>query len=406
MAAGGRDRRRELAILALLTCANGVVALDRLTAAYLSPWLVKDLGLNNAQLGWMAGALSLAVAVSSFVIGRVADRTGKRRLILLVCTLVFSFGSAAGGLAAGFAMLLVTRFVLGFAEGPMVPVSMIVIADSSPPARRGMNMGIMQMVGAFLLGGFVGPLVATELAGVAGWRATFFVSMVPGLLLAAGIAWLVRDVPPQPQEARSGSMLGALGTLVAIPNMRLALTIAALFTSWLVLQNVFLPVYLTGVKGLDGVTMGRVLSMGGIAGILGGVALPALSDRIGRRPVCAAACFAGMIGPAALLLLPPDPWLLGGAILLGWLPLGIAPLYCAAIPTESVPPALATSAVGLSMGIAELVGGVVSPAIVGPAADAWGLGVPIWTCIGLAGAAGLVALMLRETAPARVARRG
>lgn len=400
-----RDRRYELGLLALLTLGNGVVALDRLTAAYLSPYLVRDLGLNNSQLGLMAGALSLAVAVSSFVIGRLADRTGKRRAILVICTIVFSIGSAAGGIASGFIVLLLTRFVLGFAEGPMVPVSMTVLADISPPERRGLNMGIMQMVGAFLLGGMAGPIIATQLADAWGWRAAFFLSAVPGLLLALGMLWMVRDAPrTAPGPERDQSMLAALNTLLRIRNMRLALAIAALFTSWLVLQNVFLPVYLTSVKGLDPTTMGLVLSMGGIAGVTGGVALPALSDRLGRRPVCAIACFAGLLCPVALLLLPADPWLLGGAVLLGWLPLGIAPLYCAVIPTESVSPTLATTAVGLSMGTAELLGGVAAPAIVGPAADAWGLAVPIWVCAGLAVAAGAVALLLEETAPARVGR--
>jgi MFS family permease len=404
VATAPRNLKYELGLLALLTLGNGVVALDRLTAAFLSPWLVRDLGLNNSQLGLMAGALSLAVAISSFVIGRLADRTGKRRLILVMCTIVFSIGSAAGGLVSGFAMLLGARFLLGFAEGPMVPVSMAVMADTSPPKRRGLNMGIMQMVGAFLLGGIAAPIIVTQIANDYGWRSAFLLSALPGIALAIGMAWLIRDPPPAAASVeRDQSLVRALGTLLKIPNMRVSLAVAGLFTSWLVVQNVFLPVYLTSVKGLDPVVMGKVISMGGAAGIVGGIALPALSDLVGRRPVCVIAGLAGIGAPIALLLLPPDPVLLGAAILIGWLPLGIAPLYCAVIPTESVSPALATSAVGLSMGTAELVGGVAAPAIAGKAADIWGLAAPIWICIALALGAGLAALMLRETAPARVA---
>jgi len=238
------------------------------------------------------------------------------------------------------------------------------------------------------------------MAAAYGWRATFFLSAAPGLALAALMAWLLpRDAGPRHGKDEGGSVLGAIGALLRVPNMRVALAVAALFTAWLVLQNVFLPVYLTDEKGLAPETMGKVIAMGGIAGVAGGILLPLLSDRIGRRPVVIGACLAGLATPLAMLLLPPDPLLLGGAILLGWLPLGIAPLYCATIPCESVPPALATSAVGLAMGTAELLGGVAAPAVAGSAADAFGRSAVFVICIGLALLAATAAFLLRETAP-------
>ena len=98
--------------------------------------------------------------------------------------------------------------------------------------------------------------------------------------------------------------------------------------------------------------------------------------------------------------------MLGAAILLGWLPIGIAPLYCATVPTESVPPVLATSAVGLAMGFAELFGGVVVPPIAGSVADQFGLQAVFYICIALALGAAVVALLLQETAPRKVGAKG
>src|SRR6478735_12124553 len=121
-----RDRGYELTLLLLLTLANGVVAFDRLTVAFLAPYIVSDLGLSNAEVGWLAGALSGAVALSAFFGGRLADRTGRRRTILILCTLLFSLGSSAGGFALTFAALLAARFALGIAEGPMVPIGQTV----------------------------------------------------------------------------------------------------------------------------------------------------------------------------------------------------------------------------------------------------------------------------------------
>lgn len=407
--AAPRSRRYEWGVLLLLTLANGVVAFDRLTVAYLSPYIVADLGVSNADLGLLAAALSGAIAISAFLGGRLADRSGKRKTMLVVCTIIFSIASGAGGLAMTLGVLLAARFVLGIAEGPMVPISQTVIAQTAAPERRGVSMGFMQMVGAFGIAGVLGPVVATQLADDLGWRMTMFLSLLPGLLLALGLALFLKRDPPAPAIAVQKSHVGtaeALRQLIAIPNMRVALAVAALFTAWLVLQNTFLAVYLTRDKGLTPAVAGQVIAMGGFAGIAGGIGLPFLSDRIGRRPVMIGAALAGTLCPVALLLLPGDPVLLGGAILLGWLPLGMAPLYCATVPTESVPPALATSAVGLAMGTAELFGGVLLPPVAGGLADAFGLGSVFLICIGLALGAAVAAAFLKETAPRMMAMKG
>ena len=396
-----RPRSYALAVLLLLTAANGVVAFDRLLVAYLSPFIVADLGISNTQLGLLAAALSGAVALTSVLGGRLADRTGRRKMILIACTLAFTIGSAAGGFAMTFAALFAARFMLGLFEGPMIPISQTVMAQTSPPERRGLAMGFMQMVGAFGIAGVLGPIVATRMAQDYGWQNTLFLSLMPGLLLALGIALVLRPDSPTPKaEAQPRASLStALGELLRIRNMRAALAIAALITAWLVLQNTFLGVFLTQTKGLSPATAGSVIAMGGFAGIIGGIGLPWLSDRIGRRPVMIGAALAGSLCPIALLLLPADPLLLGAAILIGWIPLGIAPLYCGTIPTESVSPALASTAVGLTMGAAELFGGVILPPLAGFVADGFGLGSVFVICAGLAVAAAGAALLLRETAP-------
>ena len=95
-APGPQGRSYEIWLLVILTLVNGIVAFDRLTVAYVSPYIVKEMGLSNAQLGLMASALSLAIAISSFVGGRLADRTGRQKLILVICTLIFSVASGGG----------------------------------------------------------------------------------------------------------------------------------------------------------------------------------------------------------------------------------------------------------------------------------------------------------------------
>lgn len=392
----------QIGLLILLTLANGVVAFDRLLVSFLSPYIVESLGLSDTQLALLASALSCSIAFSAFFGGRLADRWGRRKMMLIVCTVAFSIGSAAGAFAMSFAMLFAARFVLGLAEGPMVPIGQTVIAQSTAPKYRGVAMGFMQMVGAFGIAGTLGPNLAVSLADSYGWRDTLFASILPGLILAVAIALVMKPdgkTAAKTAQGAGGSILDAFTALLKIPNMRVTLTIAGLITAWLMLQNTFLMVYLIDQKGLSETSAALVVGMGGLAGMIGGISLPFLSDRIGRRPVMIFGSLAGIACPIGLLMLPGDPTLLAGCILLGWIPLGIAPLYCATIPTESVSPVMATTAVGLSFAAAELFGGVIVPPIGGMAGDAFGRDAIFMICIGLALAAAFAALFLKETAP-------
>jgi predicted MFS family arabinose efflux permease len=395
-----RSANSMLALLIVLTLGNGIVALDRQTVAYLTPFIVAEMGLSNGQLGLIAAALSAAIAVSSFFGSQLADRSGKRKAILVGCTVVFSLLSGVSGLAPTFVLLLAARFALGLSEGPIVPISQAIILDTSQPRWRGFNMGFMQMVGAFGIAGFIGPRVATQLGADHGWRTAMFLSIIPGLIVAVLMLLVLRrDAPRSEAETAQRNPFADFAALLRIRNMRLALAIAGLITGWLVLESTFLTRFLTEIKGLTPVGAGAVISWGGIGAFAGGIAFPALSDWIGRKAVLVLGSLAAMLGPLALLALPADPLALSLAMGLGWMPLGIAPLYCATVPTESVRPALAATAVGMSMGFAELFGGVVMPPIGGFAADALGLQAIFYICTGLALVSALAALFLRETAP-------
>jgi MFS family permease len=401
MASAPRHPRYELALLGVLTLGNGIVAFDRQTVAYLTPFIVAEMKLSNGQLGLIAAALSAAIAVSSFFGSQLADQSGKRKAILVGCTLAFSLLSGASGLASTFVFLLAARFALGLTEGPIVPISQAIILDTSSPKARGFNMGFMQMVGAFGIAGFLGPRIATELGADHGWRTAMFLSILPGLVVAALMVLVLRRDAPRPAGERRAQRnpFADFAALLRIGNMRIALAIAGLVTGWLVLESTFLTRFLTEFKGLTPVGAGEVISWGGIGAFAGGIAFPALSDWVGRKAVLLLGSLAAMLGPLALIMLPGDPLALSLAMLLGWMPLGIAPLYCATVPTESVSPALAATAVGMAMGFAELFGGVVMPPIGGYAADALGLPAIFYICIGLALASAFAALFLRETAP-------
>lgn len=396
-------RRHEVLVLLILALVNGVVALDRLAVNFLSPYIIADFGLTNTQLGLLSSALSGAISVSGLLFAALADRTGRQKTILVWMLIAFSLMSGGAGIAIGFATLFLARLLLGVTEGPLVPLTQTIMGAASAPHRRGLNMGTMQIGGAFLIGAMLGPLIAVQAAERIGWQATFFLSAAPGLLCALLVGLFVRQ-PGAGAAGRSdapapGREPPPLATLLRSRNLRLSMAIAALFTAWITIQNVFLPRYLTERMGHGRETMAWLLSLSGLGGLIGGVLIPALSDRFGRKPMTILAGFGSILVPLALLTIAREPMLIGAAMAIGGMTVGCAPLVCAIIPSESVPASRVTSAVALSMCTAELVGGVLSPPVAGWAADRWGLRAVFWLDIGLAIACGLLALCLRETRP-------
>jgi MFS family permease len=72
----------ENALVMVLTLTFGIVMVDRLALNYLAPYVVRDLGLSNTQLGAVATGVSLSLALSGIVGGVLCDRYGRRKLLL------------------------------------------------------------------------------------------------------------------------------------------------------------------------------------------------------------------------------------------------------------------------------------------------------------------------------------
>ena len=288
----------ENALVLIMSMANGVVTLDRLAVSFLSPYIVAEFHITNTQVGMLASALSVAVAGSGFALASLADRTRQRKPILLVMLLLFSLGSALSGLAGSFLFLLTARMFLGLTEGPIVPIAQSIVAIESTERRRGLNMGIVLNLGAALLGIGLGPILATHIAESFGWRTAFFTSCTPGLALVVCIALFVRPIR---EAARPAPILGAATTglwqVLKSRNILLCILISGLYSAWLIIQSVFLPLYLVRADGLKPTDMGLVVAATGISTAIAGMAVPALSDRIGRRPALALVTFFGMTAP-------------------------------------------------------------------------------------------------------------
>ena len=392
------DPRYELKAVGLLALGFGMVGLDRFIINPLFPVMQKDLGLNYQDLGLISAVLALGWGIASIFCGRLSDRLGRKR-VLVPAIAAFSLLVASSGLATGLISLLLIRGLMGLAEGAYVPASIVATIEASEPTRIGLNIGLQQMASP-LMGSFLGPLLAVGLLKLLpSWHWVFAVVAVPGLVVAWLLARVLRDHRPAAAvQARAEpdvswrEVLSQRAVLVNTASM-------CCFLTCLIVLAAFLPNYLVDHLKLSLDTMGLVLAGFGAGGCLGMVLVPALSDRLGRKPVMIGAL---VIALAALWILRS----LGGeqtgvliAVLFvaafmntGVLAINVGPLTHASVPARFV-----TTATGLVVGIGEIVGGALAPALAGGLAQRLGISVvPVIAMAAAAVALAIVVLSVRE----------
>lgn len=407
MASAARQPARyQVLLVGLLSLNFGILFFDRNALNFLMPFVQPDLGLSNTQVGMLASALSLTWAISGFLIGRLSDRTGRRKSIIVVATLAFSLCSFVSGIASSFLMLFGARLLMGFAEGGVLPISQSLTAFEVSPDRRGLAMGVMQNLGSNLLGSTAAPLLLVAIATAAGWRSAFFVAALPGLILAAAIWLFVREPSPLIAGEAEGHERLSIAAAFAERNILLCAGISVLLVSYLVICWAFMPLFLTQVRGFDPSVMGWLMATLGISAGVGSFVVPGISDVVGRKPVMVIVPLIGVILPLGAMFMAGSPWLLAVIFFFGWALNGVFPMFMATIPSETVDPRHTATVLGLVMGTGEVLGGVFGPALAGVAADHFGLRAVLWIMLGLCIAAGVLALGLRETAPRIVARAG
>jgi MFS family permease len=196
-----------------------------------------------------------------------------------------------------------------------------------------------------------------------------------------------------------------LGQLLANRNILLCVLISCAFLTWFIVLVTFAPIYLVKQRGLSPESMSTVMAALGMAAVIWGFVAPALSDRLGRRPVVVFFCLVSLFAPLSIIHVQGSVTVMACAIFFTYAGAGCLPLVMATIPSETIPARYVATALGLIMGAGEIVGGVLSPVLAGMAADRFGATAPFWISAGGAMLATVLALFLVETAPAALARR-
>jgi len=179
------EQRRTLLAAALGWALD---AFDAMLYALVLALLMRDLGMSKTKAGLLGTLTLLASGLGGVLFGFLADRIGRKRA-LMASILTYSICSFASGLATSIAMLAAARFVLGLGMGGEWNTGATLVAETWPTEFRAKAIAIVQS--SWAIGFAAAALVAGPVAHYFGWRAVFFVGILPALLTL----WIRRGVP-------------------------------------------------------------------------------------------------------------------------------------------------------------------------------------------------------------------
>ncbi|MCA1635733.1 MAG: MFS transporter [Acidobacteria bacterium] len=417
--------------LFILSLVNFLNYIDRQVLPAVAPVLLKDpeLGLTDAELGYMEASLLLSFTVLAPLFGRLGDRYPRAK-IMATAAVVWSIATAFTGFAdrlaflpsgislnvpivgvtlalSGIALTLcVIRAFVGIGESAYSTITPSLIADYFPPERRATALGVFQA--AIPMGFALGFVIGGVLAYFFGWRAAFMIVGVPGLLTAV-LVWRLRepargatDAPaPHSETALAGIAKAPAETSRALAEVGRKETTTTLGSIWGILKTrdwiistagytaltfalgamaTWATVLMERDKGMSAtgaaVTLGVVSLVAGATGTFGG---GWLADRIHARRhnayflVCAVSTLLGIV-PTIAVLVADDARVFLPAIFFAVMLLFVSNAPFHAILLESVPVHVRAMAVALNIVIIHTFGDAISRALVGVLSDSLKIG--------------------------------
>ncbi|MEU6985208.1 MFS transporter [Streptomyces sp. NPDC046324] len=286
-------------LTALLTCAMAFSMLQLFLLGALGPRLVDELGISPTVLGLTTTIGFGTAAVLSPTGGRVVDRIGPRRSLVLLL-LISAAALALIGAAPGAGLLLGAVALGGLPQALANPATNKAVLATVPPDRRGAVTGTKQS--GVQLGAFAAGLPLAALAGGVGWRGAVWTAA--GTALLTGL-WAWRALPADPPPP-SAPVSAAGGRASVLPRGPIAwLAVFSLFLGCGIASvNTYLALFGTRELGLGPTAAGALVAVLGVAGIIGRVGW-SRAARPGRAEWLPGLLAAGAVGAALLLAAAP-----------------------------------------------------------------------------------------------------
>lgn len=278
--------------LAIVAMALGAFAigLTEFAVMGLLPRIATDLSVSLPAGGALVTAYAVGVVLGAPLLTAAAVRL-RRRTALLVFMGLFAAGNALAAVAPTFRLLVAARFLSGLPHGAFFGVGALVAASLVPENRRASAVGSMLL--GLTLANLVGVPAATALGSSAGWRPSFVLIAVLGLLSVLGMALTV----PRDTVATRPS-LRAEYVALRTPAVLLALASVVVGGGGLFAFSTFISPMMTALAGFDVTVVPLLLAVFGLGMTAGSLAGGRLADRYDPRRVVV-----GMLATQSVLLL-------------------------------------------------------------------------------------------------------
>jgi len=372
------SRRYKSYVLVILSSVYMLNLVDRALVSLLLQPIKIDLKLSDTQLGFITGiAFALFYATLGVPIARWSDR-GDRRLITSLAIGLWGLTVMAFLLVGSFVQIVAARIAAAVGEAGCKPPTYSLLGDYFPdPAERNRAMAVY--LGGNSIAGMLAFIVGGWLNELYGWRVTFFVMGIPGLVLAV-VVWLTvteprstknleTDPPHQlPFVAVLRNIWGCRSTRHITIALVLLYTVGQGMAPWYAAFLMRSHGMQTGELGL---WLGSILGLGGLAGtLLGGfVASRYFVNREDLQMRFSALAVALIVPCVAVFLLAPQKQI----AILAMLPLVaafsifLAPTYT--LMQQLVPDNLRATVLAIIMLLANLLGMGLGPQLVGIFSD-------------------------------------
>jgi benzoate transport len=303
----------QFLIVGITVLLNAMDGIDVLTISIAAPGILAEWGIDRTQLGIILSMEMVGMAFGSILLGGVADRYGRRNM-MLGSLMVMSSGMFLATTATSPATLSIWRIYTGLGIGGMLSTTLAVVAEFSNNKNRALCVAMMTI--GYPIGGiFCGEIgKALLVADGSNWRSLFYIGMalsaslipVVYFLVPESVHWLTRKQPVNSLE-RVNSALRKLGkTVVNVlpeinaetrkksvldifsPNLVMITTIVTMAYFFHITTFYFILKWtptLVVQMGIDAAAASGVISWANIGGALGGAAFGLATMRIGLKPL-------------------------------------------------------------------------------------------------------------------------
>ncbi|MFB4368935.1 multidrug effflux MFS transporter [Pseudomonas sp. LR_1] len=296
---------RVVALLAGLS-AISILSTNIILPAF--PAIGLQLGVSSRELGLTLSSFFITFALAQLVVGPLADRFGRKRLVLGGLTL-FVVGSLVAGLASSFGMLIAGRVIQALGVCAAAVLARAIARDlfDGETLARALSL---TMIATATAPGF-SPLLGSLLTTALGWRAIFVMVGIAAVVIAFFYArGLGETLPPERRVMQSvPQVMAAYGRLLGDGRFILPAGAVSLLMSGLFASFGAAPAILMGGMGLSSLQAGLYFAATVFVVFAAGMVAPRLARRFGSRRVASFGLAVAVLAGGLLLIGPSDPGL-------------------------------------------------------------------------------------------------